>query len=68
MAAVMDRLKLMLMGKPGKNRAKPDAKEEAMEVVDGPKEEMLEDAKGRPLRLRIPDKKPKFGKTPFGKR
>jgi hypothetical protein len=60
--AVMDRLKLMLMGK---GKTKPDAKEEAAEVkagkVDSPGEEMLEDSKGRPMRLRMKSK-------PFGKR
>ena len=56
----LDRLKVMLTGK-GK---KPDAKEEAAEKkagkVDSPQEEMLEDAKGRPISVRM-----RPGKQPF---
>jgi hypothetical protein len=53
---MMDRLKVMLTGKKAKKPA-PDAKEEATEPVDSPAEEMLEDAKGRPMKLRVPFKK-----------
>jgi hypothetical protein len=51
----MDRLKIMLTGKKNK-MGKPDP-EDVAELkagkIDSPKEEMLEDAKGRPMRLRV---------------
>lgn len=53
-----DKLRLMLMG-PEKAHGKEEMLERKRGVKSTPREEALEDAKGRPIKMRVPFKKGK---------
>lgn len=55
---IKDRLKMMLVG-PEKGHGKEELAERKRGVRSTPREEALEDAKGRPIKMRAPFKKGK---------